>query len=64
MPSNISPDDTYDGRQYKITDTQEKVHFVTAGSEAKAREWAAQNNIVVAKIELYNAGTSRLIKKG
>ena len=63
MPSNLSPDDSYDNRQYKIVDKDGKVHIVNAGSQSKAREWASQNNIVVVTITVLSPGTSRLLNK-
>ena len=63
MPDFYQPGDTYTDRQYKIVDTNDKVHFVNAGSKSHAEEWAILNNIKIKTITLADQGFSFFWKK-
>jgi hypothetical protein len=63
MPDFHQQGGTYSGRQYKIVDTDDKVHFINAGSKAHAEEWAKLNSITIKSITLVNQGFSFLLKK-
>ena len=63
MPDFYQPGDTYTDRQYKIVDTNDKVHFVNAGSKSHAEEWATLNNIKIKTITLAGQGFSFFWKK-
>jgi hypothetical protein len=58
MPDYHQPGSTYTGRQYKIVDTDDKVHFVNAGSRSDAEKWAREQNIVIKSITLHTSGSS------
>lgn len=58
MPDYQQPGSTYIGRQYKIIDTDDKTHFVNAGSKADAMKWAKENSITIKSITLHSTGSS------